>query len=238
MKRIKLNVLSLLVFLNIIVMFWIRLSSDKNANPIKQITERNIERRKIFEILIQRQKYPINCERLFEWDRYERYKSEDMLRRISSNKQNLNNKDIYSVDLLKTENFIFNKSMCELFREIRGYDSHRIDESELEIPIAFSILNYDNVEQFERHLRTIYRKHNAYCIHVDSKSDPKHIKAIQSIVQCFSNVFIATKLEKVYWGHFSRVQADINCMSDLIRPNSNFYKRNNFHFNIFIILFF
>jgi beta-1,6-N-acetylglucosaminyltransferase 4 len=207
---------------NIIVIFLIKnnpfQSNENDYNPeTKSDGEEEKEEEDLFTKLIQREKYPVDCKLLFEWDKSEMDKSLEIL-------QKLRNKDITNkpiIDLLKTENYIFNESKCDLFKQIRGYNSHRVEESELEMPIAFSILTHDNLEQLERLLRIIYRQHNVYCIHVDSKTDPKDKEAIESITKCFSNVFIATKLEQVYYAHFSRVQADLNCMSDLINPNSN-----------------
>ena len=40
--------------------------------------------------------------------------------------------------------------------------------------------------------------------------------AIEKLVACFDNVFIASRLESVEWGAFSTVQADLNCMDDLL----------------------
>ena len=123
--------------------------------------------------------------------------------------------------------FIFDKSYCPLFREIRGYDSHPITQSEYEFPLAFSILVYYNVEQLERFLKLIYRPQNVYCIHIDYKSSFEIHKAIQSIVQCFDNVFISSRLEDVIYAGFSRLKADINCMHDLINFKNNFTYNNN-----------
>jgi hypothetical protein len=94
-----------------------------------------------------------------------------------------------------------------------------VTDFELEFPIAYSILTYNNVEQLERLLRSIYRPHNVYCIHVDSKSEIRIHSAIRSITKCFANVFIATKLEHIVYAGYARLQADINCMRDLTAPN-------------------
>jgi hypothetical protein len=198
-------------------------SPHKNHSQVeikKIVSFVDVENENPFSKLIQREKYPINCKLLYQWDKKEVDKSEKLLESLRSKSDGPILGGLKTISLLKTENFIFNESMCDSYRQIRQYDSHIVDESELKMPIAYSILTYDNLEQFERLLRIIYRPHNVYCIHVDAKSGPQYIKAIQSITKCFSNVFIATKLERVIYAHFSRVQADINCMSDLIEPNS------------------
>ena len=92
-------------------------------------------------------------------------------------------------------------------------------EEEARYPIAFSILCHKDSAQVERLLRNIYQPQNVYCIHPDSKSNPDFHKALQNLADCFPNVFIASKLERVVYSSFSRLQADINCMQDLVnRP--------------------
>ena len=39
-------------------------------------------------------------------------------------------------------------------------------------------------------------------------------KSVRAIVKCFNNVFIASKLERVVYAGYTRLQADINCMRD------------------------
>jgi hypothetical protein len=180
----------------------------------------DFENQQLFHKIIERERYAVNCRLIAEWDEDEIKKGDQIIEKLRIKSNETYDYEVKPISLLKTENFIFNQSMCRLYRQIRRYDSHKVNESEVEMPIAFSILTYDNIEQFERLLRIIYRPHNVYCIHVDAKSDPQYIEAIQSITKCFSNVFIATKLERVVYAHFSRVQADLNCMSDLIEPNS------------------
>ena len=126
------------------------------------------------------------------------------------------------IEALSDGNYIFDSKYCPQFRQIRGYDKHPIKESEYEFPLAFSILIYYNIEQFERLLRLIYRPHNVYCIHVDAKSTKEVHKAIESIVKCFDNVFIASKLENIIYAGISRLKADINCMHDLLNFKHNY----------------
>lgn len=71
------------------------------------------------------------------------------------------------------------------------------------------------------------RPHNVYCIHIDAKSSIIFQSAIKSITQCFQNVFIATKLEKIVYAGFERLKADLNCMEDLIH-----FKERSAHPNL------
>ena len=152
-----------------------------------------------FKRKIERVKSNISCDLIFE-----------------GNKQMINNAMREKQTGIVNENFIFSNQMCSSFRKIRGYDEHEVSKEELDMPLAFSILTYHNTEQFERLLKVIYRPHNIYCIHVDSKSSKTFHDSIYSIVKCFDNVFIASKLESIVYAGFSRLQADLNCMSDLL----------------------
>ena len=100
-------------------------------------------------------------------------------------------------------------------------------EEELQFPIAFSILCHKNSSQVERLLRNIYQPQNVYCLHPDAKSSQAFHKALQNIATCFPNVFIASKLESVVYASYSRLQADINCMQDMLnRPEKWMYLIN------------
>jgi hypothetical protein len=85
---------------------------------------------------------------------------------------------------------------------------------------------HENVEQFERLLRVIYRPQNFYCIHVDNNASSDVFEGVKSIVQCFDNVFLSSKREKVLYATFSRLQADLNCMQDLLQYPSWKYLLN------------
>ncbi len=71
--------------------------------------------------------------------------------------------------------------------------------------------------QVERLLRSIYQPQHVYCIHPDSKSPPSYQSSIRKLASCFDNVFIVSKIEKVQYAGYTRLQADINCMSDLLK---------------------
>ena len=106
--------------------------------------------------------------------------------------------------------------MCGVFKESRGYDKFPISQSERDFPLAFVILVNNEVDQFERLLRVLYRSHNIYCIHIDAKSSQETFDALKSIVDCFDNVFLTTKREPVVWGGITLLNADLNCMRDLL----------------------
>lgn len=105
---------------------------------------------------------------------------------------------------------------CDTFIATRGYNDQILTREELDFPLAYSILLYKDVEQAERLLRAIYMPQNFYCIHVDADSDQTVHKAVEGIAGCFDNVFIVTRKEYIVYAGFTRLQADLNCMSDLL----------------------
>ncbi|XP_052676574.1 N-acetyllactosaminide beta-1,6-N-acetylglucosaminyl-transferase-like [Crassostrea angulata] len=105
---------------------------------------------------------------------------------------------------------------CDKFLNTFDYNRFIVSQIELDFPIAYSILTYKDVVQTEKLLRAIYRPHNVYCIHVDRSSGLSLHNAIKAVSKCLSNVFVASTLEDVIYEGYSRLKADINCMSDLL----------------------
>ena len=151
-----------------------------------------------------RQKYPVNCKLIFEMNKNEIDKAKDLVK-------TLQNKS----DLIDDKSFIFDESYCKNFK-----DNFKFDYSEKNFPLAISILVNENAEQVFRLLRAIYHPENIYCIHIDKKSKENFHIAIRSMVKCFDNVFLSTKFENIVYGGFSRLQADINCLKDLVSLNN------------------
>ncbi|UVZ34304.1 1,3 galactose glycoprotein beta1, 6 N-acetyl glucosaminyl transferase 1 [Elephant endotheliotropic herpesvirus 3B] len=104
---------------------------------------------------------------------------------------------------------------CVAFVKDRGYLVRPLSLEEVEFPIAYSIVIHHKIEMFERLLRAIYAPQNLYCVHVDSKAGEDFIEAVSAIARCFPNVALARRLHEVVYGSWSRVQADLSCMSDL-----------------------
>lgn len=101
---------------------------------------------------------------------------------------------------------------------------HHLYNSQLEqaFPIAFTLVVHDSPQQVLRLLRMLYRPQNAYCIHYDIKSTYKHF--FQSIARCFENVMVASRVEDIVWGHYTIMQAQMNCLDDLLQ-----YRLQNSH---------
>ncbi len=146
----------------------------------------------------------VNCKAMFEGSTEEIRRAKETL--ATSAKETNSEAD-----------YIRMTSDCESFVKNRGYLTQPLSKEEYDFPIAFSILIYKDVEQVERLLRAIYTPQNYYCLHVDLKaSDAIHL-AVRSITQCFPNVFVASRLERVFWGHISIFRADMNCLRDLLK---------------------
>ncbi|XP_076982758.1 beta-1,3-galactosyl-O-glycosyl-glycoprotein beta-1,6-N-acetylglucosaminyltransferase 3 [Tamandua tetradactyla] len=108
---------------------------------------------------------------------------------------------------------------CEHFKAKRKFIQFPLSKEESDFPIAYSMVVHEKIENFERLLRAVYAPQNIYCIHVDEKSPETFKEAIKSIISCFPNVFMASKLVQVVYASWSRVQADLNCMEDLLQSS-------------------
>ncbi|NXK96648.1 GCNT3 acetylglucosaminyltransferase, partial [Formicarius rufipectus] len=106
---------------------------------------------------------------------------------------------------------------CRAFRESRRFIDFPLSQEEEEFPIAYSMVIHEKIEMFERLLRSVYAPQNIYCVHMDRKSPAAFQEAVRAIVACFPNVFVASRLESVVYASWSRLQADLNCMQDLLR---------------------
>ncbi|XP_037621889.1 beta-1,3-galactosyl-O-glycosyl-glycoprotein beta-1,6-N-acetylglucosaminyltransferase 3-like [Sebastes umbrosus] len=118
---------------------------------------------------------------------------------------------------LLSEDFYLNVTQdCPSYIERRGFFTEPLSEEEKDFPIAYSMVIHEKIEMFERLLRAVYTPQNIYCVHVDQKSPKEFQKAVEAITSSFPNVFIASRLERVIYTSWSRVQADLNCMKDLL----------------------
>ena len=91
---------------------------------------------------------------------------------------------------------------------------------------GFYLTVYTDARNLEILLSTIFRPHNSYCIHVDPKADAQFISTVSKIVSCYQGryptSFIAalSRSTPVYWGHISIVEAELICLSDLLRAGA------------------
>lgn len=91
-----------------------------------------------------------------------------------------------------------------------------LSKEEEDYPLAFILTIHKELELFIRLLRSIYMPQNVYCIHVDAKASPEYKAAVRKLAGCFGNVFVARHSETVTYAGYSRLQADLNCMGELV----------------------
>jgi hypothetical protein len=195
------------------------LSSDIKFPPLKiltnEIPEKTSLTKKFFEYL-QPFYYPVSCQNLYESDSDELKHALALL------------SDLKNPSLISDQRYNITKDQCQYYRSERFNEKFHREDTNInrQFPLAFTILMFENVEQFERLLRVIYRPQNFYCVHVDNDALPNVLQGVKSIVQCFENIILASKQEKVLYATFSRLQADLNCMGDLIKYPSWKYLLN------------
>lgn len=148
----------------------------------------------------------VDCAAIFNGDNAEIEKAKE-----------LTEKGNYTREFIKDKEYVLLTRNCISFKSKRGYDDFLVSEEEVNFPIAFSILLYKDVEQVERLLRAIYAPQNYYCLHVDADCTHEVHDAIQGIANCFDNVFVVSRKEYVVYAGFTRLQADLNCMEDLLK---------------------
>ncbi|XP_077418359.1 beta-1,3-galactosyl-O-glycosyl-glycoprotein beta-1,6-N-acetylglucosaminyltransferase 4-like isoform X5 [Vanacampus margaritifer] len=147
--------------------------------------------------------YDVNCTAIYELDPVEIGRALE-----------LRQKALVAVD---DEDIVSLTSNCTTFIKTRCYDRFQISEAERSFPLAYSLVVHKNAPMVERILHAIYAPHNIYCIHYDQKSFRPFIEAMKNLAYCLPNVFISSTLESVKYAHISRLNADLNCLSDLLR---------------------
>ncbi|XP_010902765.2 beta-1,3-galactosyl-O-glycosyl-glycoprotein beta-1,6-N-acetylglucosaminyltransferase 7 [Esox lucius] len=91
-----------------------------------------------------------------------------------------------------------------------------LSKEEENYPLAFILTVHKELELLLRLLRAIYTPQNVYCVHVDAKAPQTYRQTMESLAGCLPNMFLASRSETVTYAGFSRLQADINCMKDLV----------------------
>jgi hypothetical protein len=116
-------------------------------------------------------------------------------------------------------------SNCSLLYLRGRYQRVPLRFTDTDFPLAFNILIHMKAEQFERLLQAIYRPQNVYCVHVDVKSSWMLHAAVSAVARCFSNVFVATRSQRVVYAGFTRLQVNFSralfSVSDLLSLLSN-----------------
>ncbi|XP_041039101.1 beta-1,3-galactosyl-O-glycosyl-glycoprotein beta-1,6-N-acetylglucosaminyltransferase 7-like isoform X1 [Carcharodon carcharias] len=105
---------------------------------------------------------------------------------------------------------------CSRLLASHSYITETLSQEEADFPLAYILAVHKDLDTLEWLFRAIYTPQNIYCIHVDNKTSEGFRQGVQGLADCFHNVFLASRSEKVVYGGFSRLQADINCMEELV----------------------
>ncbi|XP_066092629.1 beta-1,3-galactosyl-O-glycosyl-glycoprotein beta-1,6-N-acetylglucosaminyltransferase 7-like isoform X2 [Saccopteryx bilineata] len=106
---------------------------------------------------------------------------------------------------------------CSWMTQGLHFISRPLSAEEGNFSLAYVITGHKELAMFVQLLRAIYVPQNVYCIHIDEKAPKKHMTAVQTLINCFENIFISSKREKGANTGFLRLQAEINCMKDLVQ---------------------
>ena len=131
----------------------------------------------------------------------------------------------YEQDWVKKQNeaksedlvtFLHKTDNCSWIREEFSNNNYFVTDAERDFPIAYAI----NINKFPlqifRFLKVIYRPHNLYCLHYDSKTNLMTKQIMLNVASCLGNVIIPRKTENVYWGWYTLEEAYLSCFSDLM----------------------
>ncbi|XP_053252900.1 N-acetyllactosaminide beta-1,6-N-acetylglucosaminyl-transferase isoform X3 [Podarcis raffonei] len=116
--------------------------------------------------------------------------------------------------MLKTS---FGEPNCSDYVTQSHYITRPLSAEEAAFPLAYVITLHKEFDTFERLFRAIYMPQNVYCVHVDKKATRAFQRKVEQLLGCFPNAFLASKLELVVYAGVSRLQADLNCMKDLVK---------------------
>ncbi|XP_072459897.1 N-acetyllactosaminide beta-1,6-N-acetylglucosaminyl-transferase isoform X2 [Notamacropus eugenii] len=127
--------------------------------------------------------------------------------------------------IIEGETVLFNQSVLRTSDSVitcsqqliqNHYITKTLSKEEFMFPLAYIIVIHKDFETFERLFRAIYMPQNIYCIHVDKKATLEFYVAVRGFLKCFPNAFLASKMEYIVYAGISRIQADLNCMKDLV----------------------
>ncbi|XP_072237864.1 beta-1,3-galactosyl-O-glycosyl-glycoprotein beta-1,6-N-acetylglucosaminyltransferase 7 isoform X2 [Leuresthes tenuis] len=125
----------------------------------------------------------------------------------------------------QVESYLLNSNLvCSNLIQDLHFITRPLSNEEEDYPLAFIVTVHKELGLFVRLLRAIYTPQNVYCIHVDAKASVEYQVAVQRLVSCFENIIVSSRSETVIYAGFSRLQADLNCMKDLVKSNIGWKK--------------
>ena len=119
---------------------------------------------------------------------------------------------------------------CSWVREYL-HDVMYTTKLERSFPIAYTFVVYDSPQQVLRLLKVLYRPTHYYCIHPDRKSGLM-ASIFSEIAACLDNVIIPLNVIEVAWGHYSLLEAQLSCLSDLVQWREKLPEENKWKYVI------
>ena len=101
-------------------------------------------------------------------------------------------------------------------------DNFYTTKEELDFPLAFALLIHNRPFQVYRPLKVLYRPHNMYCIHYDSRSSEDLKLLFNKLADCFDNIIISSVVGEVDWGRHSLMDAQMTCFGDLLKRHHEY----------------
>ena len=113
------------------------------------------------------------------------------------------------------EEWIQSLNDCEAV--VRDFsDNFYNSPEEQAFPLAYIFVVYTNPRQIVRLIKALWRPQNLFCVHPDAKQSEEFIGVFRQLSKCLHNVFLPSKLEKVYYEHHSIMDSQLNCYEDLL----------------------
>ena len=113
-------------------------------------------------------------------------------------------------------NKLLNRGCGELLRLYEPNMNHRTG-----YPLAYSLLVHQNASEVERLIRSVYRPYYVFSIHVDNKpASADTFASLQSYASCFNNVHLVEDRISIHYAGYSRLEADLRCMRQLLSISS------------------
>ena len=117
---------------------------------------------------------------------------------------------------------------CQASRLKYAFNRWPVTTQEEQFPLAFSFKLHKYPDMFERLLSVLWRPHNLYCVHVDSKTPPDVYWRIINVTSCFPNVVLTQTRINVVYASITSLYADIECVK--VALNSSVKWR--YHINV------
>ena len=121
------------------------------------------------------------------------------------------------------EEWIQSLNDCEAV--VRDFsDNFYNSPEEQAFPLAYIFVVYTNPRQIVRLIKALWRPQNLFCVHPDAKQSEEFIGVFRQLSKCLHNVFLPSKLEKVYYQHHSIMDSQLNCYEDLLHYSPDRWK--------------